>query len=47
MVKRLRVDSIRDTQRNLRHIHIASDSEPGTPELIRKSEQDELTELID
>lgn len=33
MVRRLRVDSIRDTQRNLRHIHLPDDSEPGTPEL--------------
>ena len=43
MVRRLRVDNSRDIQRNLRHIHLADDSEPGTPEL---REQKQLSELI-
>ena len=46
MVRRLRVDSNRDIQRNLRHIHLADDSSPDLNDLLLSTEQEQLSELI-
>lgn len=47
MVRRLRVDSNRDIQRSLRHIHLADDSSPDQfDRLLLSSEQQQLSELI-